>query len=200
MNGAGPCKLGLAAAVAVVLIGGIAVVASFGVSSPVPLQVPPWAAPFAVGMLLIGLGLTLAFQAATGRWRPDAQPTGHTVAAVGERNGSASGLSGVAKGGLPVLAGNAARAEEPKQSFVGEAAHVRLVWLGCGVLANLMLIGPLGFIPASAALFVATASAFGGRRPLAHLVLGVAMASALELVFVMLLGLDLGRGLFSLSR
>ncbi len=67
--------------------------------------------------------------------------------------------------------------------------------LGAGLLANLALIGPLGFTLAATAQFVLVAAAFGSRRLLRDLVVALLLCLAVWFGFVQLLGVNIGAGL-----
>ena len=68
-------------------------------------------------------------------------------------------------------------------------------WLLLGLVLNIGLIGPLGFIPASMLLFACTARAFGSRRILRDLLIGLVFAAIAYFSFAELLGIDIGGGL-----
>lgn len=68
-------------------------------------------------------------------------------------------------------------------------------WLLLGLVLNIGLIGPLGFIPASMLLFACTARAFGSRRILRDLLIGLVFAAIAYFGFAELLGIDIGGGL-----
>lgn len=71
-------------------------------------------------------------------------------------------------------------------------------WLLLGLVLNVGLIRPLGFIPASTLLFACTARAFGSHRIGRDLLVGLAFAAVAYFGFAGLLGIDIGRGnLFS---
>ena len=59
---------------------------------------------------------------------------------------------------------------------------------------NVMLFDPLGFIPASAVLFACVSAAFGSRRFVLDVVIGIAFAAAIYFIFVHGLGLHLPAG------
>lgn len=67
-----------------------------------------------------------------------------------------------------------------------------LGWLLLGLLLNIGLIGPLGFIPASTLLFACTARAFGSRRPLRDVLIGFVFAAIAYFGFAQLLGINIG--------
>lgn len=68
-------------------------------------------------------------------------------------------------------------------------------WLLLGLILNIGLIEPLGFIPASVLLFACTARAFGSRRPGRDALIGLAFAAVAYFGFAQLLGINIGAGL-----
>lgn len=71
----------------------------------------------------------------------------------------------------------------------------QLGWLALGLLLNLALIKPAGFILASTALFALTARAFGSARILRDAPIGFALAALAYFGFDRLLGYRIGSGL-----
>ena len=69
-----------------------------------------------------------------------------------------------------------------------------LLLLGSGCLANLLLIGPLGFTVASMILFALTARAFGSRNLLRDAGGGFVLAIVAYLGFARALGINIGAG------
>lgn len=69
-----------------------------------------------------------------------------------------------------------------------------LGWLLLGLVLNIGLIGPLGFILASTLLFACTARAFGSTRPLRDAVIGFVFAAIAYFGFAGLLGINIGAG------
>jgi hypothetical protein len=69
-----------------------------------------------------------------------------------------------------------------------------LGWLLLGLVLNIGLIGPLGFIIASTLLFACTARAFGSRRPLRDAAIGFVFAAIAYFGFAQLLGINIGAG------
>lgn len=69
-------------------------------------------------------------------------------------------------------------------------------WLLLGLVLNIGLIGPLGFIPASTLLFACTARAFGSRRSGRDALIGLAFAALAYFGFAQLLGINIGAGIF----
>jgi putative tricarboxylic transport membrane protein len=70
-----------------------------------------------------------------------------------------------------------------------------LAWMLLGLVLNIGLIGPLGFIPASTLLFACTARAFGSRRPVRDALIGLAFAAIAYFGFAELLGINIGAGI-----
>jgi putative tricarboxylic transport membrane protein len=64
-----------------------------------------------------------------------------------------------------------------------------------GLLANLVLIGPLGFTLAATVQFALVAAAFGSRKLLRDLVIAFLVSLGAWLVFARLLGVNIGAGI-----
>jgi putative tricarboxylic transport membrane protein len=77
----------------------------------------------------------------------------------------------------------------------GTFDRASLVWIALGLGLNVALIGIIGFILASATLFVCTARAFGSARPLRDAGIGFAVALIAYTGFDRLLGYQIGDGL-----
>lgn len=69
-----------------------------------------------------------------------------------------------------------------------------LGWLLLGLVLNVGLIDPLGFIPASVLLFACTARAFGSRNPVRDLLIGLGLSAVAYFGFAELLGINIGAG------
>jgi putative tricarboxylic transport membrane protein len=81
---------------------------------------------------------------------------------------------------------------------VAEAPPADLRALGlllAGLLANLVLIGPLGFTLAATVQFALVAAAFGSRNLLRDLVIAFIVSLSAWLLFVRLLGVNIGAGI-----
>jgi putative tricarboxylic transport membrane protein len=70
-----------------------------------------------------------------------------------------------------------------------------LTLLGAGLLANLALISWLGFVLASTAMYVLVCAAFGSKRPLIDLAIGLAVTLGAYLGFERGLGVNIGAGI-----
>ena len=84
--------------------------------------------------------------------------------------------------------GFSARVEEDVDPFDGRS----FAWTSVGVLGQLLAVGVIGFILASTWLFAAVARAFGSRRTLRDVLVGLVLATALYLLFTEVLSLSLG--------
>jgi putative tricarboxylic transport membrane protein len=131
---------------------------------------------------VLALGLFVAYETA----RLEVAPSN---AAIGPRLFPSLIAGGLIVIGLLVL----------REALFGHVAHERgrfeLDWLAvvlvsAGLLAQMFLLETLGWIPASALLFVAGARAFGSRRLLVDALIGLALAALAFVVFNW--GLDLG--------
>jgi putative tricarboxylic transport membrane protein len=99
-------------------------------------------------------------------------------------------------GGFVVLAlahfAAATRGLLPRPELVDRGA---VAWIGLGLVALIAAIGfGLGFIPAMALLFAATARAFGRKAPTADLGIGLVLGLLIYLGFTKLLTLSLPQG------
>lgn len=153
-----------------------------GVTSPRSLRVAE--------ALLGGGVLALGVFVAIGTARLEVAPT---HAAVGPRLFPFLVAAGLVLVGLAVL----------REAFFGHVAHERgglaldgaaVGWVSAGLVAQMLLIERVGWIPTAALLFAATARAFGSRRPLLDALIGAALAAAAFLVFNQGLGLSLPAG------
>jgi len=68
------------------------------------------------------------------------------------------------------------------------------ILLAVGVILNVLLMEPFGFVLASTVLFWLAAHAFDATRPWRHLVFGLALSVAAYVVFVHLLDVTLPPG------
>lgn len=69
-----------------------------------------------------------------------------------------------------------------------------LVFVAAGLVANVVLIRPLGFTLASVILFVLAAHGFGSRQPLRNALIGLALSLAAYFGFAKALGVNIGAG------
>jgi putative tricarboxylic transport membrane protein len=69
-----------------------------------------------------------------------------------------------------------------------------VAFVTAGLVANVALIGPLGFSAASTIMFVLVAYGFGSRRPLRDAGIGLALALSAYFGFAKALGVNIGAG------
>jgi putative tricarboxylic transport membrane protein len=79
-------------------------------------------------------------------------------------------------------------------SCSGGGERVSVLLVAVALALNVILFAPLGFVLASAVLFTCVSAAFGGRRLVLDVAIGIAFAAAIYLVFVKGLGLQLPAG------
>jgi putative tricarboxylic transport membrane protein len=145
----------------------------------------------AVGVFVLLLG-GLAF------WQAGAIPTSPIYAQVGPKVIPylvAAGLSVL--GLLLVLAalGGGWSAQIAEIAEAGPPNRRALGLVSAGLLANLVLITPLGFSLAAALQFTLVAAGFGSRHAARDLLLGVPLCLAIWFLFVEALGVNIGAGL-----
>jgi putative tricarboxylic transport membrane protein len=70
-----------------------------------------------------------------------------------------------------------------------------LLWVGAGLVLNVLLIVPAGFTLASVILFVCVARGFGSRAIVRDALIGAAFALIAYFGFAKTLGIDIGSGL-----
>lgn len=86
------------------------------------------------------------------------------------------------------------RTEEDTDPFDWRA----FAWVSGGVIAQMVTIGTIGFIPSSTVLFAAIARGFGSKRIFRDVLIALILATLLYLLFTQVLGLTLGPTLSSL--
>lgn len=147
---------------------------------------------FALPEFLIGLGLLAG--ACVALWEAATIPVSPMYSKVGP-----TAFPYAAGGGLVVLSmlliARAVRggwqAQEEKDIPVDRGA---LIVVAAGLLANVVLIGPLGFTAASTILFVLVCRGFGSRLLLRDLIIGLVLSLVAFFGFAELLGVNIGAG------
>ena len=154
---------------------------------------PPGRARVAPPELLIALGLLVA--AAVVFWQTWQIPVSSLSTQVGPTVFPTMVASGLGLLAVLVLV-QALRGGWQPEEEKGVAVDRRAVgFVAAGLLANVLLIGPLGFTAASTLLFVLIAHGFGSRRPLRDAALGFFLALAAYFGFAKALGVNIGAGL-----
>jgi putative tricarboxylic transport membrane protein len=98
---------------------------------------------------------------------------------------------------LSALRGSLRVSEEDRIDWGKESGNV--AWFAFGLVLNIVLIAPVGFILASGPMFACVAHGFGSRRLLRNLVIGLVFALTVDLLFRFVLGVTIGLGTFGLA-
>lgn len=83
---------------------------------------------------------------------------------------------------------------QPDEEKEIRADYRSMGFVVAGLVANVALIGPLGFTAASVAMFVLIAHGFGDRRPIRNAGIGLLLALAAYFGFAKALGVNIGGG------
>ncbi len=96
---------------------------------------------------------------------------------------------------IGVLRGRVGRAEDSEDvDPTARTDWIALLKIVALIVAHLLLVEPIGWAPAAALLFGGAAWALGARRWWLALLVGIALALAVQVLFGELLGLSLPRG------
>ena len=115
----------------------------------------------------------------------------------------AAGYAGIGPAAMPKVVGwclialaalTAASGLKRPLADVPRQNPVPLLWIGGGVVVQIALLHVIGFVLATAILFAATARAFGERRSLLGLAVGLGLALVVYGIFDRLLQLNLPAG------
>jgi hypothetical protein len=146
----------------------------------------------AVPELIIGLGVVgLALLAL---WQTLSIPVSPMYAKVGPTAFPYLTVTGLALLGVLLVVAAVRggwQAEEEKETPIDRKGVAFVV---AGLLANLVLIQPLGFTAASVIMFVLVCYGFGSRRPLRDAGIGLVLALVAYFGFAKLLGVNIGAG------
>ncbi len=154
-------------------------------------RIAPDRADLGVGLFVLGLG-------ALALWQAGAIPASPLYSQVGPRAVPYAVAAVLAALGAGLVAQAVRGGWSQTLEEVREAPPTNwraLTLLGAGLLANLALIGPLGFCLAASVQFVLVAAAFGSRRLLRDAVLALGLTLVVWFGFVELLGVNIGAGL-----
>lgn len=142
----------------------------------------------------IGVGIFILIFAAIMAWRTTLIPTGGGYAQVGPTvvPWIVTALIAILGGIILVQGATGAWQVEAEHRPLHYKA---LGWIAVALILNLLIIGYLGFILASSAMFACVARAFGSRRVFRDASIGFAIAFIAYLGFDRLLGYQIGSGL-----
>lgn len=144
-----------------------------------------------VGLFVLGLAV-LCF------WQAVAIPTSPVYAQVGPK--FVPYLVAAFMGALGIgLTLNALRggwtADIPEVAEAPPTNWRALILVGAGLIVNLVLIEPLGFVVAASAQFVLVAAGFGSRKPVRDLAIGLVVTFGAYIGFEKVLGVNIGAGI-----
>jgi len=143
-----------------------------------------------IGLGLALIGCVIGFDAMTMRVPP-------TYAKVGPHIFPIIVAAGLIVTGLIIAFRSIARTGEPLAAESAETDWGAVAIVSVGLILNALLLKPLGFIIAALGLFMAVSLAFGSRRYLRDLVIGIVLALVTYFGFTRGLGLQLPAGLFA---
>jgi len=152
-------------------------------------QAPP---RLAMSELLIGLGL-LACAAAVA-WQTLAIPVSPLYSKVGPRVFPYITLAGMVVLSLLLIVAALRGGWQPEEEKQTPTDWKAMGLVAVGLIANLVLIRPLGFTAASTIMFVLICYGFGSRRTLRDVLLGLILALAAYFGFARALGVNIGAG------
>lgn len=141
---------------------------------------------------LIGLGLLLF--AGLVLWQTLTIPVSPMYAQVGPRVFPYITTTGLAVFAILLLVQAARGGWQPDDEKEVALDWRAVAFVTAGLVANVALIGPLGFSAASTVMFVLVAYGFGSRRPLRDAGIGLVLALAAYFGFAKALGVNIGAG------
>ena len=142
---------------------------------------------------LIGLGLLAC--AAVVLWQTLSIPVSPLYSKVGPTvfpYMATAGLAGLAVLLMVAAARGGWQPDEEKETPTDWKA---LAFVAAGLVANVLLIQPLGFTAASVVMFVLVCFGFGSRHPLRDVLIALVLALAAYFGFARALGVNIGAGL-----
>ena len=152
-------------------------------------QAPP---RFAIPELLIGVGL-LACAAAVA-WQTLAIPVSPLYSKVGPTVFPYITMAGMMVLSLLLIVAALRGGWQPEEEKETPTDWKAMGFVAAGLVANLVLIQPLGFTAASVIMFVLICYGFGSRNPLRDALLGLILALAAYFGFARALGVNIGAG------
>ena len=150
-------------------------------------------ARLAIPELLIGIGL-LACAAAVA-WQTLAIPVSPLYSKVGPTVFPYITMAGMIVLSLLLILAAVRGGWQPAEEKETPTDWKSMGFVVAGLVANLLLIQPLGFTAASVIMFVLVCFGFGSRHPLRDALLGLVLALAAYFGFARALGVNIGAGL-----
>jgi len=142
---------------------------------------------------LIGLGLAAC--AAATLWQTWAIPVSPLYSKVGPTVFPYMTAAGLAVLATLLIVAAARGGWQPEEEKETPADWRAMGFVAAGLLANVLLIQPLGFTAASVVMFVLVCFGFGSRRPLRDALIALVLALAAYFGFARALGVNIGAGI-----
>jgi len=143
--------------------------------------------------LLIGIGLIAC--AAAVLWQTFAIPVTPMYSKVGPRVFPYMTVGGLALLGALLVVAAARGGWQPDEEKETPTDWRAMGLVAAGLVANVLLIQPLGFTAASVVMFVLVCLGFGSRHPLRDGLIALVLALAAYFGFARALGVNIGAGL-----
>ncbi len=141
---------------------------------------------------LIGLGLLGC--AAVTLWQTWAIPVSPMYSKVGPTVFPYMTTAGLAVLALLLIVAAARGGWQPQEEKETPTDWKAMGFVAAGLVANVVLIQPLGFTAASVVMFVLVCFGFGSRRPLRDALIALVLALAAYFGFARALGVNIGAG------
>jgi putative tricarboxylic transport membrane protein len=142
--------------------------------------------------LLIGVGLLAC--AAVVLWQTLAIPVSPMYSKVGPRVFPYMTTAGLAVLAILLIVAAARGGWQPDDEQETPTDWKAMGFVAAGLIANVLLIQPLGFTAASVVMFVLICFGFGSRHPLRDALIALVLALAAYFGFARALGVNIGAG------
>ncbi|MDG4881107.1 tripartite tricarboxylate transporter TctB family protein [Mesorhizobium sp. WSM4884] len=147
----------------------------------------------AIPEFLIGIGLLACAGAVA--WQTLAIPVSPLYSKVGPKVFPYITMAGMVVLSLLLILAALRGGWQPEEEKETPTDWKAMGFVIAGLVANLVLIQPLGFTAASVVMFVLVCFGFGSRHPLRDALLGLVLALAAYFGFARALGVNIGAGL-----
>ncbi len=148
---------------------------------------------FVMPEFLIGLGLLAC--AAVVLWQTLSIPVSPLYSKVGPTVFPYMTTAGLVVLAVLLMVAAARGGWQPDEEKETPTDWKALAFVAAGLIANVLLIQPLGFTAASVVMFVLVCFGFGSRHPLRDMLIALVLALAAYFGFARALGVNIGAGL-----
>ncbi|TIS53976.1 tripartite tricarboxylate transporter TctB family protein [Mesorhizobium sp.] len=152
------------------------------------------AAPSRLAVPELSIGIGLLACAAAVAWQTLAIPVSPLYSKVGPTVFPYITMTGMVILSLLLIVAALRGGWQPEEEKETPTDWKAMGFVVVGLLANLLLIQPLGFTAASVIMFVLICHGFGSKRPLRDALLGLILALAAYFGFARALGVNIGAG------